>query len=145
MATWEELYDAAKGLYHPHEVSPFIYANHVVAALEAEDGSIHTGVCFEATSGVLHLCAERMAAVSMYMATGQTTIKKVLAFRDKPPYGEGSGMPCGACREFLLQLNEANRETEIMQDFEKKEVVTLGQLMPFWWGTDRLKMDLPNE
>ena len=31
----------------------------LVAAIEAEDGQIFTGYCFEATSGVFHLCAER--------------------------------------------------------------------------------------
>jgi cytidine deaminase len=76
MATWQELYKQSKDLYRPHEVSPFVYSHHVVAAIEAEDGQVFTGVCFEATAGVLHLCAERMAAVNMYMASGQTKIKK---------------------------------------------------------------------
>lgn len=142
MATWEELYKQSKDLYHPHEVSPFVYSHHVVAAIEAEDGQVFTGVCFEATAGVLHLCAERMAAVNMYMASGQTKIKKILAYRDKPPYGGGTGMPCGACREFLMQLSADNCSTEIMQDYDRQETVMLGDLMPFWWGEDRLKMDL---
>lgn len=45
MDIWDQLYQAAKPLYHPHEVSDFIYANHVVADLEAEDGQIFTGFC----------------------------------------------------------------------------------------------------
>lgn len=142
MATWQELYEQSKDLYRPHEVSPFIYSHHVVAALEAEDGQVFTGVCFEATAGVLHLCAERMAAVNMYMASGQTKIKKILAYRNQPPYGGGTGMPCGACREFLMQLSAANASAEIMQDYDRGETITLGELMPFWWGEDRLKMDL---
>ena len=142
MATWEELYKQSKDLYNPHEVSPFVYSHHVVAAIEAENGQIFTGVCFEATAGVLHLCAERMAAVNMYMASGQTKIKKILAYRDRPPYGAGTGMPCGACREFLMQLSAANASAEIMQDYDRGETITLGELMPFWWGEDRLKMDL---
>ena len=32
--------------------------------------------------------------------------------RDKPPYIEGNFIPCGACREFLLQLDIKNKETE---------------------------------
>ena len=59
MDIWEKLYEAAKNDYNPHYVTPFIYSNHVVAAIEAEDGQIFTGYCFEATSGVFHLCAER--------------------------------------------------------------------------------------
>lgn len=46
-------------------------------------------------------------------------MKRVLAFRDKPPYGGGYGMPCGACREFLMELNPENRHLEFMLDFEK--------------------------
>lgn len=71
--------------------------------------------------GVFHLCAERAAAFNMYQYSGQTKMKRVLAFRDKPPYGGGSGMPCGACREFLMELNPENRHLEFMLDFENEK------------------------
>ena len=48
-------------------------------------------------------------------------------------------MPCGACREFLYQLNEENENTEIMVDYESRETVTLRELMPDWWGKDRYR------
>lgn len=137
MDIWEKLHDEAKCLYNPHEVSPFIYAQHVVCALEAEDGQIFTGYCFEATAGVFHLCAERAAAFNMYQLSKQTKIKKIIAFRNEAPSGVG-GMPCGACREFLLQLNSENSRTEIMVDYEKREIITLEDLLPKWWGVDRL-------
>ncbi|TVV87763.1 cytidine deaminase, partial [Streptococcus pneumoniae] len=38
MDIWEKMYEEAQKLYNPHEVSDFVYANHVVAAVEAEDG-----------------------------------------------------------------------------------------------------------
>ena len=91
-------------------------------------------------SGVFHLCAERAAAFNMYQYSGQTKMKRVLAFRDKPPYGGGSGMPCGACREFLMELNPENRHLEFMLDFEKRETITLGELMPTGGGKNVLKM-----
>ena len=50
MDTWEKMYEEAKKLYNPHEVSPFVYANHVVAAIEAEDGKMYTGFCFAPTA-----------------------------------------------------------------------------------------------
>ncbi len=109
-----------------------------MAAIEAEDGQIFTGYCFEATSGVFHLCAERSAAFNMYQQSGQTAIKCIIAFCDKAPYGEGSGMPCGACREFLLQLSKKNKQTEFMVDYDKRETITLGELMPLWWGDERI-------
>jgi len=109
MDIWEKMYEEAQKLYNPHEVSDFVYANHVVATVEAEDGQIFTGFCMEGTCGVFHLCAERAALFNMYQFSGQTKVKKVLAFRDKPPYGGSSAMPCGACREFLLELNAENK------------------------------------
>ena len=86
---------------------------------------------------MLNLCAERVAALRMYADSGQTVIKRLIAFRDKAPFDEGSGMPCGACREFLMQLNLRNKDMEIMTDYEKRETVTLEQLLPNWWGLGR--------
>ena len=85
----------------------------------------------------MNLCAERVAALNMYAASGQTRVKKILAFRDSAPDGGGSGMPCGACREFFYQLDEANEDAEIMVNFEKRETITLKELMPNWWGKER--------
>lgn len=137
MDIWDKLYESAKDLYKPRELSDFVYANHVVAAIEGADGKIYTGFCLEATSGVFHLCAERAAMFNMYQESGQVIAKRILAFRDKPPYGGSSGMPCGACREFLMQCSLENSNTEIMVDFETRAIVTLEELMPLWWGTER--------
>ena len=139
MDIWEKLYEKAKEQYHPEEVTPFIYAHHVVCALEAENGEIYTGFCIESCCGVMDLCAERVAALNMYVSSGQTKIKRLIAFRDKAPNGEESGMPCGACREFLIQLNEENEDMEIMADYDRRETVTLKELLPDWWGRQRYK------
>lgn len=137
MDIWEELYLKAKEQYHPEVVSPFLFAHHVVCALQSENGDIYTGFCIESCSGVMDLCAERVAGLNMYMQSGQTVVKRMIAFRDKPPYGEGSGMPCGACREFFMQLNEKNQDMEIMVDYQTRQIVTLKELMPLWWGEER--------
>ena len=111
MDIWEKLYNAAKDEYHPEQVSPFIDAHHVVCAIEAEDGQIFTGFCIEGASGVIALCAERLAGINMYMQSGQTVVKRMIAFRSEPPK-ENGGMPCGACREFFLQLADKNKDME---------------------------------
>ena len=102
-----------------------------------ESGDIFTGFCIESCCGVMDLCAERVAALNMYVNSGQTKIKRLIVFRNEAPYGEGSGMPCGACREFLYQINEENEDMEIMVDFAKREIITLKELMPNWWGKER--------
>ena len=137
MDIWEELYRKASAQYHPQDVSPFVYAHHVVCALESESGEIFTGFCIESCSGVLNLCAERVAALNMYASSGQTVVRRLIAFRDKAPDGGGSGMPCGACREFFMQLSEQNKDMEIMVNFDTRETVRLHELMPNWWGTER--------
>ena len=66
-----------------------------------------------------------------------TKVKKVLAFRDKQPYGGSSGMPCGACREFLLELNAENKEAEFMMNYETRKTIKVAELIPYWWGEER--------
>ena len=135
MDIWEKMYLEAKKEYHPEKASPFIDAHHVVAAVESKTGKIYTGFCIESASGVMNLCAERVAALKMYMDSGETTIKRLIAFRDAPP--KNGGMPCGACREFLMQLSYDNRNIEILTDYDTRETVLLKDVLPNWWGDKR--------
>ena len=134
MDIWEKLYEAARAHYRPEEITPFIEVKHVVCAIEAENGEIFTGFNIDACSGVMNLCAERVAALNMYVNSGRTVVKRLIAFRDEPPHGGGSGQPCGACREFFMQLSARNAEMEIMTDYENRETVKLKELIPDWWG-----------
>lgn len=135
MDIWEEMYEQAKKEYHPENVSPFIRSHHVVAAVQSESGKIFTGFCIEGATGVMNLCAERVAALNMYMNTGETVIKRIIAFRNNPP--KNGGMPCGACREFLMQLSYKNKNTEILVDYESRKIVKLKDTLPNWWGDKR--------
>ena len=137
MDIWEKLYQEAKKHYNPHDLSPFFYSNHVCCAIEAQDGTIYHGFCIEGASGVLNLCAERIAAINMIVNSNQTVIKRLLVMRDKPPYIDGNFIPCGACREFLLQLDIKNKETEILLDYDSKKTIKLKELLPKWWGEER--------
>jgi len=139
MDIWEEMYEKVKKEYHPEEISPFITAHHVVAAVQSESGKIFTGFCIEGASGVMNLCAERVAALNMYMNTRETKIIRMIACRNQPPKNNG-GMPCGACREFLMQLNYENRNMEILIDYETRKIVYLKDLVPNWWGDKRYKI-----
>ena len=86
------------------------------------------------------MCAERVAGLNMYIQSGQTVVKKMIASRDKPPK-ENGGMPCGACREFFLQLSDKNKDMEILTDYDTRKTVKLIDLMPGWWGWKRYKKD----
>lgn len=74
MDIWNKLYEKAKREYHPEDVSPFAMTHHVVCTLEAENAEIFTGFCIESCNGVMNLCAERVAALNMYVNSGQTVV-----------------------------------------------------------------------
>lgn len=136
MDIWEKLYLKAKEHYHPEEISPFIYAHNVVCALESESGEIFTGFCVESCCGVLDLCAERVATLNM-LQSGEKRIKKIITFKDKVLSENKTIMPCGACREFLMQLDLENKNLEIMIDYKNRKTITLAELIPDWWGNER--------
>ncbi len=133
---WAQMYEATRKEYHPEDVSPFIQAHHVVAAVQsAKTGKIYTGFCIEGASGVMNLCAERVAALNMYICEGNLVARRLIACRDKAP--ANGGTPCGACREFFMQAAYENREMEILTDFETRKTVLLKDLIPNWWGDKR--------
>lgn len=134
MDIWEQLYTAAKPLYHPEEVNAFIYAHHVVCALQSKSGAIYTGFCVEGLCGTLNLCAERVALLNMYTTSCETEAQRLIVFRDAAPTGMG-GMPCGVCRETLMEFSANNAQTEIMVDYAQRKTVTLGEIFPNWWGS----------
>ena len=124
----KELYQAAKAVQRPRDISARISAGGVTAAIESASGKIYTGVCVD-TSSSLGICAERSAMFNM-ITNGENEIRRVLAVM---PNGK-TGAPCGACREFMAQLMIGKYESvEIMLDYEHETVVTLRDLTPEWW------------
>ena len=125
---WNELYAAAKAVLNPREVSKIIDAGGVAAAVEAVSGKIYVGVCVD-TACTLGICAERNAMFNM-ITNGENAIRRVIAIGS-----DGNAMPpCGACREFMAQLMPENyRDIEVMMNYEKGRIVTLGELTPEWW------------
>ena len=125
---WSELYQAAKTVQKPRDISERIAAGGVAAAIESASGNIYTGVCVD-TSSSLGICAERNAIFNM-ITNGENEIRRVL---DIMPNGK-TGAPCGACREFMAQLMIGKYQSvEVMLDYEHEQVVTLEELTPEWW------------
>lgn len=125
---WKKLYDAAKAVQNYRKISDYFEAGGVAAAIESESGKIYTGVCVD-TACTLGVCAERNAMFNM-ITNGENKIKRVLAIM---PDGK-TGAPCGACREFMVQLMPNDyKEVEIMLDFDNNKVIKLKDLTPEWW------------
>lgn len=125
---WEELYSEAKKVLNPRKVSEMMEAGGVAAAIESSSGKIYVGVCVD-TACTLGICAERNAIFNM-LTNRENALKRVLAVGS-----DGKVLaPCGACRELMTQLMPNDyRGIEVMLDYEKGEVVTLGELTPQWW------------
>ena len=125
---WSDLYEAAKAVQRPREISGTVSAGEVAAAIESASGRIYTGVCVD-TACTLGICAERNAIFNM-ITNGESEIRRVLAIL---PDGK-TGAPCGACRELMVQLMPGRcKDIEIMLDYEQDKTITLGELTPEWW------------
>lgn len=125
---WQEMYDAAKAVMKPRQISEYVSGGEVSAAILSRSGKIYTGVCID-TCCTLGICAERNAIFNM-ITGGEHEIDKVLAIM---PDGS-NGAPCGACRELMVQLMpDSYKNIEIMLDFNSGKTVTLGEITPEWW------------
>lgn len=133
MDIWEKLYSEAKRVQNGRVISPFMEAGGVAAAVLTKSGNIYVGVCIDTCSS-LGMCAERNAMANM-ITNGEQEIDKVLAIM---PDGR-VGPPCGACREFMMQLDKNSGDIEIIMDIESRRTIRLKELVPDWWGTERFE------
>jgi cytidine deaminase len=120
---WNKLYDLAMAAINPHEISEQMYVGSVAAVVLTKKRNIYTGVCID-TSSSLGMCAERNA-ISTMLSNGENEVEKVAAV-----YKDGTVMPpCGACREFMMQLGKNAKDIEILLSNDGK-TMNLGELMP---------------
>jgi len=133
MNIWDTLYEKALEVQCGRVISPFVDAGGVAAAILTRGGNIYVGVCID-TCCSLGMCAERNAIANM-ITNGESEIDKVVAVMSDGRVGS----PCGACRELMMQLSKDSAGIEILTDREKKTTVTLGELMPDWWGRERFE------
>lgn len=125
-ADWQVLQMAALEKLNPRQISPTIEAGGVAAAILTKGGNIYTGVCID-TACSLGMCAERNAAANMLTNGEQKIIRMVCLDRNGNRL-----LPCGACQELLLQLDSSHIQLECLLDEDR--IITLGELMPNWWG-----------
>ena len=128
---FKELYKIAKSKINPRKISSLIEAGEVSAAILTESGNVYTGVCID-TACSLGMCAERNAIANM-ITNGESKITRLVCCI------EGKiGIPCGACREYLMQLDKDSGEIEILINPETMETKKLKDFIPMWWGKEYL-------
>ena len=126
---WGDLYLAAKAVQNERQISEYVAAGGVAAAIQSASGRIYTGVCVD-TCCTLGICAERNAIFNM-ITNGEYEIARVLCIT---PDGRVGGAPCGACRELMVQLMPGKyHDIEIMLDYDNDRTARLGELTPEWW------------
>ena len=118
----DKAFEASKNSYSP-------YSNFKVGAcLKTKDGKYFIGTNIENASYGASMCAERNAIANM-ITNGENIIKQVLAINN---VGDVI-MPCGSCRELMMQLGHSSEEILVLCDYENKKSITLRELLPNWW------------
>lgn len=128
---WDKLLKEANKVLNPIEISKNMKAGMVSAAVLTKKGNIYTGVCID-TNCTLGICAERNALHTM-ITNGETEVDKIVCLMSN---GKIGGVPCGACREFIMQLGPNSKNIEILINNKTYETKTMEELMPDWWGNN---------
>lgn len=123
MKGFGRLFEAARSVVAPRQLTDSATCGTVGAALETANGDVFVGICVD-TASSLGFCAEHAAAAAM-LTEGQSTVVRMVAVNQ-----DGVVLsPCGRCREFVSQLDVANSDTLVMVD--ATNVVALRDLLPF--------------
>jgi len=125
---FRDLFEIAKSKINPRKISPFIEAGEVASAILTSSGNVYTGVCID-TACTLGMCAERNAIANM-ITNGESKIVKLVCCSSDGKVG----MPCGACREYLMQLDKDSGDIEILLNIDTMGTVRLKDIYPMWWG-----------
>jgi cytidine deaminase len=128
----DELIQAAEAVLNPRSVQGRLFGD-VAAALITARGNRFLGVCIDTGSGT-GFCAEH-AAVAAMVTAGEYRIARIVAvWRDD----DGRLFvlpPCGRCREFIRQIDEANLDAEVV--LGRTRSAPLKELLPYHDWPDR--------
>jgi cytidine deaminase len=125
MMIHQELIEKAKGILGKFQLSQQgLTAGSVSSALITSEGNIYTGICLDLACGI-GFCAEHAAIAEMLKAR-ETQIEYIVAVKS-----ERILMPCGRCRELMLQVSKENLNTRVIVD--NTSYVMLSELLPKHW------------
>lgn len=133
ITSWEKLYRKAQdALLGEKFLTPLMKGGYVSAALLTNKGNIYTAVNIDCRCA-LGYCAERFAAYKVFEANkNEKIVRLVCLYRDKGPT-----LPCGACREFLMQFDKDAGNIEILLDLKTHKTIKLSDTMPYYWGQSK--------
>lgn len=122
-----DLIKMAEAVTRPRKLAKDNTAGGVGAALLTDQGNVYRGVCIDTTSS-MGFCAEHGAIAAMITAGESRIIKVVAVWKN----GDGEPYivpPCGRCREFMKQINNANLDANVI--LGRGNTVKLRELLPY--------------
>lgn len=99
-------------------------AGSVACALSTKSGNVYTGICLDLACGI-GFCAEHAAVAEMLRAR-ETGVEYIVALGS-----HGILLPCGRCRELLIQVSRENLKTKVIVD--QTNFTLLNELLPNHW------------
>jgi cytidine deaminase len=126
--TNEELILRAECVLKPHTTTDGRLIGDVAATLLTDKGNAYSGVCIDTGSGT-GFCAEHSAIAAM-ITSGEYRIAKIVAvWREERDGTLYVVPPCGRCREFIRQIDEANLQTQVV--LGKDKTLAVKELLPY--------------
>ncbi len=132
------LIERAASVLRPVQVGDRYFGD-VAATLVTMDGNLYDGVCID--TGSSGFCAERSAIAAMVTA-GEYRIAKIVAVWREWQGGNGELCvlpPCGVCRQFMLLVDEANLDAEVILGIDQS--ARLRDLLPHHEWPDPVDLD----
>lgn len=121
----QELIEKARGMLGKFQLSQEgLTAGSVSSALMTSKGNTYTGLCLDLACGI-GFCAEHAAIAEMLKAR-ETAIEYIVAVKS-----ERILMPCGRCRELIIQVDKENLNTKVVID--DTNYIMLSELLPKHW------------
>ena len=130
---WLEMFEKARRIISPKEVSPFItYGNHSCAILTSSK-NIYTSVNILSSLDISSTAEKN--AITQMLNNGEHKIEKMLLLNEL----EEIILPSQDCFEYLVELCDDVNDIEILTDLNNFKSIKLSELLPNWWGTFREK------
>jgi cytidine deaminase len=126
--TNDELIQRAASVMNPRITATGNQFGTVAATLVTDKGSVYDGACID-TACSMGFCVEHAAIAAMVTAGNHQIATIVAVGRDERSGDLYVLPPCGRCREFIRQIDEANLETDVVLD--RAATRKLEDLLPF--------------
>lgn len=124
----EELIAHAAKHLNPYTTPQGRLIGDVAATLVTDRGTVFSGVCID-TGSSTGFCAEH-AAIAAMVTAGEYRIARIVAvWRNEHTQQLFVLPPCGRCREFIRQIDEANLDTDVVLGRDTSK--PLRELLPF--------------